>query len=166
MAEHGGEHLPDAQRVGALLQLPRELLLLAPQLEEDLGLALQDVRLDGLEEEVDRTAVVALELAVPVVAAGGDEDDGHVARALHAAHHLGELEAVHLGHLHVDEGERHVVHEQDLQRFGARAGLQQLHLVVGQQGREGVQVFCQVVDQQAFHLRARRGVTVVQVHVR
>ena len=56
-----GEHLVQAQRLGALAQLVRELLLLAVQLEEHVGLVAQDVRLDRLVEEVDRAAVVALE---------------------------------------------------------------------------------------------------------
>jgi hypothetical protein len=44
-----------------------------------------------------RRPVVALEQAVLIARAGGDEDDRHVARAFAAAHQLGELEAVHLG---------------------------------------------------------------------
>ena len=39
----------------------RQLLLLAVQLEEDLGLVCEDVRLDRLVQEVDGARVVALE---------------------------------------------------------------------------------------------------------
>lgn len=74
-----------------------------------------------------------------------------MARAFAAAHELGELEAVHLRHLHVDERERHVVLQQQLQRFGARMRAEQLHAVAAQQRRQREQVFFQVVDDQAFH---------------
>ena len=50
--------------------------------------------------------------------AGGHEDDRHSAGPLAAAHQLGQLEAVHLGHLHVEKRKRDVVDEQELERLG------------------------------------------------
>ena len=132
-------------------------LTLPMQLEEHVGLAPQDVRLDRLVEEVDRAGLVALEHAVLVARAGGDEDDRHVARALAAAHQLGQLEAVHLRHLHVEQRQRDVVHEQQLERLGARARLQQLDVVAAQQRRQREQVLLEVVDEQALDASALHG---------
>ena len=53
VAEHGGEHLVQPQRLGAVVELARQLLLLPVELEEHVRLVAQDVRLDRLVEEVD-----------------------------------------------------------------------------------------------------------------
>ena len=130
----------------------RELLLLPMQLEEHVRLVPQDVRLDRLVEEVDRAGFVALEHAVLVARAGGDEDDRHVARALAAAHQLGELEAVHVGHLHVEQRQRDVV-----RRAAARAPRRRSAPCSSstssraQQRREREEVLLEVVDEQALH---------------
>ena len=68
VAEHRGEHLVEPKRLGPLLQLLQQLLLLAMELEEHVRLVLQDVRLDRLVEEVDRAGVVALEQPMLVCA--------------------------------------------------------------------------------------------------
>src|SRR5271155_1719066 len=123
MRKQGAEHFVQAQRLGALLELLRELLALTVQLEEHVGLVLEYVRLDRLIDEVDGPGLVALEHALRLARACGDENDRYVARTLTAAHELGELEAVHVWHLHVEKGEREVVDEQQLEslRPGLRA---------------------------------------------
>ena len=87
--------------------------------------------------------------------AGGDEDQRHVTRALAVAHPLGQLEAVHAGHLHVDNRQRHFVGEQQVECVGARPGGQDVDAVAAEQGRERQQVLLVIVDKQAFHLYRR-----------
>ena len=63
------------------------------------------------------------------------------------AHEFGQLEAVHLGHLHVEQGQGNVVLQEQLQRFGAGARLQQHESVATQQAFQRQQVFLEIVDQ-------------------
>jgi hypothetical protein len=121
VTEHGHEHLGEAQSFRALLQPVRKLLRLAIELEKDVGLALENVRVDRLVEKVDGARLVALEKSVLVAHAGGDEDQRHVSCALAAADEFGEFEAVHVGHLHVKEGECDIVDEQQFERVEAGA---------------------------------------------
>ena len=100
------------QRLGLRLQLVAlfgDLLALPIQLEEHLGLAAQDVRLDRLLNEVDGAGLVAAKPALVVGAAGGHENDRNPSRALGAAHQFGQLEAIQARHLHVDQRQRDVV---------------------------------------------------------
>ncbi len=74
-----------------------------------------------------------------------------MARALAAADQLGQLETVHLGHLHIQQGQGHVaVVEQQLQRLGAGLGLEEFDAVALQQRLDGDQVLGDVIDDQAF----------------
>ena len=59
MAEDADEHLVQPERLRELAPLPVEI-------EEDVGLAPEDVRVERLEEEVDRPRLVALEDALRV----------------------------------------------------------------------------------------------------
>jgi hypothetical protein len=74
-----------------------------------------------------------------------------VLRAFGAAHQLGELEAVHHRHLHVEQRERDVVHEQELERLEARLGAEDLEPVAAQQRLERVEVLLDVVHEQKLH---------------
>ena len=105
----------------------------------------------GLNRKSTAPASYPLNSAVLVAAAGGHEDDRHVPGALAAAHELGQLEAVHVGHLHVDQSQRHVVRQQELQGLAAGARLQELEVGSPQQRLQREQVFGKVVDQQALH---------------
>ncbi len=125
-----------------------ELLALAPQLDEGVDLVPQDARIDGLRQEVDRAGFVAVEDALRAVRAGGHEDDGDAPRAFGPAHQLGELEAVHVGHLHIEDGERELVLEQQLERLVARGRRGDRQPVLAQQRLEGDEVLVDVVDQQ------------------
>ncbi len=104
------------------------------KLKEGLGLVAQDLRLERLEQEVHRAGVVALEHPVTLLHAGRHEDDRHVPSALGTAHQLGQLEAIHLGHLHVDQRQGKLVLQHQLQRFAPRARLQELEVITSQQG--------------------------------
>ena len=68
------------------------------------------------------------------------------------AHQLGQLEPVHLRHLHVDDRERDVVGEEHLERLGARAGPQEHGVVAAQQRLERDEVLLPVVDEQDLRL--------------
>ena len=99
-------------------------------------------------QKVDGSRVVAPERAPRVVRARRQEDDRHVPRPLRAAHELPELEAVHVGHLHVEQGEGDVVDQEQLQGFASGPGPQQLEPVPTEQRLEGEQVLVEVVDQE------------------
>jgi hypothetical protein len=118
------------------------------ELEEHVDLGLEDLGVDRLEQEVDRAGLVALEHPGRVARAGGDEDDRDVLGARGAAHQLGELEPVHVGHLDVDQRDRDVVDQQQLERLGAGPGAQRLDAVAAEQGLERDEVLDDVVDDQ------------------
>ena len=68
-------------------------------------------------------------------------------RPLRPAHQLRELEAVHLRHLHVDERERHLVDEQELERLGPGARPEDLESVAAEERLERDEVLVDVVDE-------------------
>ncbi|MCY1556062.1 hypothetical protein D9M68_927770 [compost metagenome] len=74
VAQHGGEHFVQVQRVLQFLQLRRQLLLLLVQLDKHLDLADQGLAVDGLEHEVDRARLVAPEAVARFARGGGQED--------------------------------------------------------------------------------------------
>ncbi len=148
VAQDPHEHLVHPQIAG-------ELDLLLVELKEDVGLALQHARIDRLEEEVDGPRLVALEHALRILRAGREEDDRHMFGAFHPPHQLGQLEAVHVGHLDVEDGERHLVNQQHLQRLRTRPRLEDLQPITAQERLERHQVLVGVVDQQKFDCLSR-----------
>src|SRR3546814_3644532 len=72
---------------------------------------------------VHRPRLIAPEAALLVGAAGRQEDDRNIARPLACAHEFGKLEAVHAGHLYVEQGERHIMLEEKLERLLPGSGL-------------------------------------------
>ena len=101
--------------------------------------------------EVDGAAFVTLEESMLVARAGGDENDGHLAGALAAAHELGELESVHLGHLHIEQGQSDIVNQQQLQRLAPGACREYLEIGSLQQRGQRQQVFLEIIDEQTLH---------------
>jgi hypothetical protein len=91
------------QRRRVLVALPGEFPPLGVKLDEDRHLVADDLRIDRLQQVIDRARLIPAELAAFVGGHGGEEDDRHPARALCAAHQLGQLEAVHARHLHVEQ---------------------------------------------------------------
>ncbi len=127
-----------------------DLAPLIVELKEDVGLGAQDIGLNRLLDEVDRARLIAAEPPRGVAAAGGDEDDRHMARTLAAAHQLGQLEPVHARHLHVEQRQRIVVDQQQFERLFAARCLVALQTIGFEQRFERDKIFRQVVDQQAF----------------
>ena len=169
VAQHRREHLRHAQALGQLahqalalggaglqgLHRLRQLAPLAKEAQEHVDLLAQDRQLQRFEEKVDRAGAVALERAQLILGSGSDEDDRHLARAQHAAHQLGQLEAVHLRHLHVEQRQRDVVvHQQQLQRVASRLRLDHLEVVAAQERLQRATILLEIVDNQ--DLGARR----------
>ena len=103
----------------ALLLLGDSALLEA-QLDEHLHLRAEDGRLERLGDVVDRADGVALEDVFVVLADRREEDDRNELAALARLDQLRRLEAVHAGHLHVEQNHREVALEQAAQRVLAR----------------------------------------------
>src|SRR5471030_9287 len=114
---------------GALAQLARllfQLLVLHRQRDEDGNLGVQNLRNYRREQEVDRAFLVGLQAVELVGQEGGDEDDGDVGRAGALVDRLGRVEAVHAGHVHVEQDHREVVLEDLAQALLAGAGADHL----------------------------------------
>ncbi|MNY31851.1 hypothetical protein D3C86_1660300 [compost metagenome] len=79
-------------------------LALAIQLDEHVDLAAHRMQVQRLVQDVHGTAFIALERIVHITAGGADENDRDVLGHFRAAHQFGQLEAVHAGHLHVENG--------------------------------------------------------------
>ncbi len=137
----------EERRPEALLALPQRAGLLV-QVHEDGDLRAQHVRVERLEQVVDRAHRVAAEHVVALLVDRGQEDDRQVLRVLSAADVLRRLEAVEPGHLHVQQREREVLLEQALQRLLARAGLHDPVAQGVEHGAQRHQVLRQVVDDQ------------------
>ena len=72
-----------------------------------------------------------------------------MAGAFSAAHQLGQVESVHLRHVHVEQRDRYVVvREQQLERFGAAGGPKQGQARLREDGRQHVQVVRHIVNGQ------------------
>ena len=99
-----------------LIALLGHFLVLAIKLEKYVGLAAEDVRFDGLKQEIDRARLVAPEAPLSVRGSSREEDDRDALGASRSPHQLRQFKAVHVRHMHVDQRKRHVVLEQELQR--------------------------------------------------
>ena len=91
-----------------LVRLLLERLALAEQLHEDVDLGAEDVRVERLEDVVDGAELVAAEDIRLAARQRGEEDDRRVAGAVALADQAGGLEAVEVGHLHVEQHDREV----------------------------------------------------------
>src|ERR1700722_20531745 len=110
--------LHQRSRIGPeLVALSGDLMALLVELEEHAGLAAEDIRLDWFVEEIDCSGLVAPKPALTISRPGGEKDDGDPAGSLRSPHEFGEVVAVHLGHLYVENGERDVLLQQQLQRL-------------------------------------------------
>ena len=132
------------------LHLAPRLAALLVQGHEDVDLALHGIDIERLVQEVDGAAFIALEGEIHFLAGRRDEDDGDVARLLRAAHQLRQLKTIHFRHLHVEDGQREIVLQQQGQRLFARGGLVDAAVALADQRIERAQVFRQIVDDQQF----------------
>jgi hypothetical protein len=110
-----GRALGDPQFEVAVQAL--ELACLAMQLDEDPHLGAQDFRHDGHRDVVDGAVLVALEPVELGERDAGDKDDRGLSKARVLAHHRRQLEAVELGHDHVDQHDRELRPQEMLQRL-------------------------------------------------
>ncbi len=69
-----------------------------------------------------RAGFVTAKRAPGILCRRGQEDDRHVRSARAAAHQFGEFEAVHAGHVDIEDGERDFVLEQQFERRWPRPG--------------------------------------------
>jgi hypothetical protein len=80
--------------------------------EEHARLGAQDFRDDRLEQEVHCAELVSLEYVRVLAMVRGHEDDGRLPVALTFPDHARRLEAVHDGHLHVEQDQREVLRQE------------------------------------------------------
>src|ERR687888_156390 len=118
------------------LLVARELLPLLVQLDEDGDLRAEDLRVEGLEDVVDRAGLVAAEDLPAVLADRRQEEDRDVPRALPLLDQLGGLEAVEARHLDVEEDDRELLLEPVAERLEDRLEREQvLGAVVDEEDR-------------------------------
>ncbi len=86
----------------------------------------------------------------------GQEDDRRVPRAVALPDQVGELEAVHAGHLDVHKDQAEVVAQQPAQRLDAGAGPDQVLTQVAQCRLEDEEVAGRVVDHEDVDPRLGR----------
>jgi hypothetical protein len=108
-----------------LERAPADLLAAHVQVAEDAHLGAEDLRIDRLEQVIDRALLVAFEDVGGLAAQRGDEDDGDVARLLALLDQLRRLQAVQARHLHVQQDHREGLAQQVEERVFAGAGLDQ-----------------------------------------
>ena len=150
----GIEHTAQEQRaLRQLFGLPPDFLRFPEQLDEDRDLRPQDLRFEGLEDVIDGAQRVAAGDVGLALDGRGEEDDRRVARLLPVADERGGLEAVHAGHVHVQEDDREVLLEQMHQRLRAGAGVPQRPPFTREHGFQREQVLRFVVDEQDLDQR-------------
>ncbi|MFU0840967.1 MAG: NAD-specific glutamate dehydrogenase [Pseudomonas fragi] len=123
-------------------------LALAIQLNEHIDLALDRMNIQRLVQKVHRAAFIALEGIVHLAPGGTDKHDGDVFGLGRTPHQLGQLKTIHAGHLHIQNGHRELVLQQQRQRFVSRQGLIHDAVLALDQRFEGQQVFRQIIDDQ------------------
>ena len=139
-----GRPFDTAFRAGVL----RQALPLRLQLDEDLDLTPQYPGLKRLRDEVDRPRLIAPEHVVIVFEDLREENNGDPLRALLAAHQLGQLIPVHVGHLDVQNGQRELVVQARDQRLVPAGGAHEVHVEVFQDSLKRDQVARFVIDEQ------------------
>ena len=129
-----------------------ELPGLAVQVDEHLDLGAQQLRHHGHGHVVHRPQLIAAQLVGIGVHDRGDENDGGVLKARMLADHGGELEAVEIGHAHVDQDERDLVLEQTFERLARRGGLEQSLPDLGEHDLVAQELRLAVVDKENVDL--------------
>ena len=152
LAQLGGRRLelrgpllhPPLQLAVELLELAR----LAPQLGEDLDLGAQDLRNHGHRHVVDGAGLIAAHPIQIGQVDGGYEDDRRLLVARVLPQHLGQLEAVELGHADIHQDDGDLVLEQDLERLARRVGLDEVLAELAEDHLVAEQLGGLIVDQQ------------------
>jgi len=134
-----------------LLKLALQLTALAVQVKKHVDLGDQHFTIDRLGKIIHGPHLIATE-KMALVAIGRDKNDGNGLRLLVAAHQLRHFEAVHAGHLYIQQYQRHFVLEQKTQGIIAVVCRQQLDIGPLEQAFERDQVFASVINNQdALH---------------
>jgi hypothetical protein len=121
---------------------------LSVQVDEHGDLGAEDHRVVRLEDVVDGAGSVAAEDMVSFLADGRDEDDRDAPGAFPLPDQLGGLEAVHVGHLHVQEDQRELLVEEMPQSLLARPCHDEVQVERGQHSLERDEVLALVIDEQ------------------
>ncbi len=127
---------------------PLELPRLAIELGEDAHLRAQQLRHDRHGHIVDPARLVTLEAVEIGERDGGDEDDRRRLEARMVADHRRQLEAVELGHAHVDEDDGDVVLEQMREGLSRRLGRDEVLAQLLENRLVAEQLRALVVDQE------------------
>src|SRR5580698_9848380 len=114
MCQQSGEHLIETQCLRAVIEFQRQQLTLPIQLKEHVRLVSENVGFYGLVNEVNSPAFISLELPARFARPRRDEYQRDVAGTLAAAQKFGEFETIHVRHLDVQKGQRHIMHEEQL----------------------------------------------------
>ena len=141
------------------LQLVSLRLVVKGQLDKDAHLGFEHLRDDRQEEIIHRAKAVTVEPVQLRRARSGDENDRRFFETRPAADQLGELEAVHLRHVHVQQNDREIASQQALERLPTGGGLDDVLAQFRQDRLMGQQVARLVVHQENVRLlrRTRRG---------
>ena len=72
-------------------------------LQQCLDFGFENLRVERLEQVIDRTVGVALDHGVPGLLVGGKENDWSQAGTLAVAHQACHFKTIHPGHLHIQQ---------------------------------------------------------------
>jgi hypothetical protein len=137
-----------SDHAGELVRLALERLTLAEQLDEDRHFRPEDLRVERLEDVVDRAELVAAEDVRLAAREGGQEDDRRVFGAVALTDQRRGLEPVEIRHLHVEQDYGEVQVQELAQRRRARLRGDEVRLHVPEDRLEGKEVVRLVIDQQ------------------
>ena len=127
-------------------QLGCQVGALAVQVDEDRHLGLEHLRIHGLHDVVDGADPVAALRPFGVLARRAQEQYGSVAGALEPADQRGGLEAVHLGHAHIEQDEREGGLQDRAQRLAPGGSGHDRAVGPGQQRLESLEAVRLVID--------------------
>ena len=105
-----------------------------------------------LVQKIDGAAFIALERIIHFAPSRADEHDWNVLGLFSAAHQLGQLKAIHAWHLHVEDGNREFMLQQQRQRLVSRQGFIYGTVLALDKRFERQQVLRQIVNDQEFGL--------------
>ena len=129
---------------------------LPEQLDENPDLRPQNLGLDRRQDVVHRSERVTAR-RVRFVAVGRDEDNRGVLGALPLAHHRRGLEAVHAGHVDVEENDRELLPQELAKSFASGLRGDDVLAKLGKKSREREQLLGAVVDRQDVDLFVGEG---------
>ena len=94
----------------------------ALMLQQYLNLGLENVRIEGFEQEIHSTTGVALVDSRLGLFIGSQENDRRQSRALTATHEASDFETIHAGHVHIEQDQVDIQFQQEIQGLHPGAG--------------------------------------------